>query len=43
MKNAYYSKWRNAWIEFNTQPTPGQILSMKKYNYRLILDGVETA
>jgi len=42
MKNAYFSKWRNAWIEFQSPPTPGQISEMKKYQYRLIIDGIES-
>jgi hypothetical protein len=39
--NQYFSKWRNAWIDFKNPPTPGEILSMKKYGYRLILNGIE--
>lgn len=41
MKNAYFSKWRKAWIEFPSPPTPGQVSEMKKYGYRLTIDGVE--
>ena len=39
--NQYFSKYRNAWIDFATPPTPGQIQQLKKYKYRLILDGIE--
>jgi hypothetical protein len=32
----YFSKWRKKWMPFTTQsPTEGQILQMKKYNYRI--------
>ena len=39
--NAYFSKWRNAWITFRHPPTPGQIMEMKKYRYRLMINGIE--
>lgn len=39
--NQYFSKYRNAWIDFATPPTPGQISEMKKHKYRLIIDGVK--
>lgn len=29
----YFSKWRKEWIDFN--PTKGQIIQMKKYNYEI--------
>lgn len=31
----YFSKWRNAWIEFGYDPTIGQVNEMLKYNYKL--------
>jgi hypothetical protein len=32
----YFSKWRNEWIEFSQQPpTKGQLLQMKKFNYKV--------
>jgi len=39
--NQYFSKYRNPWVEFKTPPTPGQIAQLKKFQYRLILDGIE--
>jgi len=39
--NAYFSKWRNAWITFTHPPTPGQIAEMKKYFYRIKINGIE--
>lgn len=38
----YFSKWRLVWVEFNTPPTPGELLSLRRYKYRVALDGVET-
>ena len=39
----YFSKYRNEWIEFKAAPTRGELLSLKKYHYRIQLDGVEVS
>ena len=39
--NQYFSKWRNAWIDFPQPPTQGQIREMLKFKYRLIINGIE--
>lgn len=42
MSLQYYSKWRNAWADFHTPPTRGELLSLARYHYRVLVDGVET-
>ena len=37
----YYSKWRKEWVEFNKPPTKGQIMEMKKFNYKIKKDDSE--
>jgi hypothetical protein len=39
----YFSKYRNEWIEFKATPTRGELLSLKKYHYRIQVDGVEVS
>lgn len=41
MNAQYFSKYRNAWIDFQSHPTPGQIREMKKYFYRVKINGKE--
>lgn len=35
MKTQYFSKWRNEWIDFEIEPTPGQLFELKKYYYQI--------
>lgn len=31
----YFSKWRNEWVKFKRPPTEGEVIQLKKYNYKL--------
>ena len=37
----YLSKHTQKWTEFKSAPTRGELLSLKKYNYRISKDGKE--
>jgi hypothetical protein len=41
MNAQYFSKYRNAWVDFHHPTTPGQIMEMKKYHYRIKVNGKE--
>lgn len=31
----YYSKWREEWVDFNKDPTDGDLFELKKYCYQV--------
>lgn len=35
MITEYFSKWGNGWVKFKIPPTAGEIIALKKYNYKL--------
>lgn len=37
----YLSKHSGKWIEFKSNPTKGELLSLKKYHYKVMVNGVE--
>lgn len=38
---AYFSKWRDAWIDFPRPPDRGELMALRKYHYRIAVDGKE--
>ena len=39
----YLSKWSGKWIEFESNQTKGELLSLKKYHYKVMLNDIEVS
>ncbi len=31
----YFSKWKKKWADFKTDPTPGELIELAKYHYKI--------